>query len=104
MWFIVLFLRYSDPEFEEQIHQRLEIYWESGVGYVPSPDGPRPIFIGSPVASCRSSELSSIRRMDSPAARPQSARRRFVTVRNVRSQTDLTIPPRFNFDFAKVLG
>lgn len=32
-----------DPEFQAKLHASLDVYWQSNVGYVPSPDGPRPV-------------------------------------------------------------
>ncbi|CAI4224392.1 unnamed protein product [Auanema sp. JU1783] len=89
-----------DPVFEAKLHAGLEIYWKSNAGYVPSPEGPRPIPVDSPtvIGPFENAHHSS------PNGRPPVARMRTITKRNIKCQTDFTIPPSFSFDFQKILG
>nr|CDJ84520.1 uncharacterized protein LOC100878034 [Haemonchus contortus] len=96
-----------DPEHEAKIQAILDEYWKNNTCYIPSPDVP----VKTPL--CDMVRISAAMRMkystSSPKARPNvsnlSRRGSFVQQpRNKQTQTEVTIAPSVDFDFAQYLG
>ncbi|WKY04249.1 hypothetical protein Q1695_005321 [Nippostrongylus brasiliensis] len=105
-----------DPEQEAKIQSILDEYWKNNTCYIPSPDVPvkNPLLASAhETPLCDAVRVSAAMRMkystSSPKARPNagniSRRASFIQpCRNKQSQTELTIAPSVDFDFAQFLG
>ncbi|KHJ96407.1 hypothetical protein OESDEN_03628 [Oesophagostomum dentatum] len=106
-----------DPETEAKIQAILDEYWRNNTCHIPSPDVPvrNPLnpLLGQPETPlCDAVRVQAAMRMkystSSPKARPNvaslSRRNSFIQpCRSKSSQTELTIDPSADIDFAKIL-
>ncbi|CAJ0603281.1 unnamed protein product [Cylicocyclus nassatus] len=104
-----------DPETEAKIQAILDEYWRNNTCHIPSPDAPvrNPLLGGPETPLCDAVRVQAALRMkystSSPKARPSvtsgSRRTSFIQPHRSRSsQTEITINPSADIDFAKLLG
>ncbi|VDM65334.1 unnamed protein product [Strongylus vulgaris] len=104
-----------DPETEAKIQSILDEYWRNNTCHIPSPDVPvrNPLLGGHETPLCDAVRVQAALRLkystSSPKARPSvtsvSRRSSFVQPQRSRySQTEVTIDPSADIDFAKLLG
>ncbi|CAJ0932084.1 unnamed protein product, partial [Mesorhabditis belari] len=110
-----------DPALEAQYRAAADIYWNSGVLYVPSPEGPGPMLVSktplADVVRLRAARLAaaagsmSKAQVETPVCKTSKKRRSSSLrsgaqgqKRHCGTQTACTISPNIDFDFAAILG
>lgn len=111
-----------NPEVEAVMQEQLREYWTKNISVIPSPDGPRQVYIPardviadspasqSSVKTTEDALCNLIRKKEaykaayatsSPKQRP---RRKLRRMKNTMTQTEITIPGKSEIDLKKILG